>query len=173
MTNRFCACGAPICKTSTTGRCQSCGHKHTHRNWRTCSTPGCENKIRSDNKVGTCAPCRNGTGDVIKAIRKADREARAKGQKVRRCFTVGCDRRIWKTNETGYCNPCQTKIDTEMMKEKLTNVTVKCRNPTCGESFLLREGDHPKYTYWCPTCRTSLSHQVRGREWVGGGEVGW
>jgi len=59
----------------------------------------------------------------------------------------------------------------EAMKEKETNVKLKCQ--TCGEMFNLRENDHPRWTLWCPICRTLKSNQASGYRWVGGGEVGW
>ena len=106
--------------------------------------------------------------------KKAAREAKlANIPVVRRCFTPGCGRRIWKTNETGRCEACQIKIDIAAMKdaEKLTNIKVKCQ--ACGKLFPLRKKDHPVWTKWCPPCRTRETHESRGYEFVGGGEVGW
>uniref|UniRef100_A0A6M3K778 Uncharacterized protein n=1 Tax=viral metagenome TaxID=1070528 RepID=A0A6M3K778_9ZZZZ len=51
---------------------------------------------------------------------------------------------------------------------KETNIKVKCENPEYGKLFPLRIGDHPRWTKWCPPCRTSMTKKDRACHWLGG-----
>ena len=157
---------------------------------RICQTPGCYRHLRSDNKADICGKCKMGVSDAIKAQKAKLRRPCEKCGKLMRlnCTSLlctscrreqsaekprcsDCGRVIWRTNETGRCEKCQNILDLHDMMPVKTDRFAICRE--CGDKIPLGDHDNPKWFRWCLRCKPIVTHESRGYEHVGCGEVGW
>ena len=162
MTDRSCACGAPISKSNKSGRCRTCSNawEYDHRT-RVCKVPGCDTKIRDNNESGMCPGCSHGRSDAMEALKLMN---------LTECFQ--CGEPLTKRNTNGLCAGCKGTESTVTENARLTDIVQICEK--CGEPYRLRTDQEPgKRTKWCEECRTIMADDSRGYLWVGGGEVGW